>query len=153
SYSNFFHFSPFFHVLVLNFADIVNLLERTKPIRECVHLIHLFVSSSLEVHNFEWAHIEIAWNNLFTLMSDCAGLTEAERSIVIQLQELYIELLLRIMDHLYCFGEVPQNWQEHFILYNDPSDPELLITRSERCVDSPLWNDKLLSVVFSLDSI
>lgn len=127
--------------------SIAGLLDLTKPFRQCVHLIHSLFCSWFEVHKFEWIHIELAWNNLFALMNDCAGKSEAEVSMIIQLQEMYQDVLLKIMDYLYSFGKVPLIWEKYFILYNDPSDPELLITRTEHGVVSSLWNDRLLCVV------
>ncbi|KIH64605.1 fzo-like region [Ancylostoma duodenale] len=98
-------------------------------------------------YKFDWLNVELAWNNIFVVMDQGAELNEDETTLVIQLQEGYCQLLLRIMDHIYSFGNVPEIHENYFILYNDPTDPELLITRSHPGVESLLWDDSLLLMV------
>ncbi|KAL6733689.1 hypothetical protein Aduo_004316 [Ancylostoma duodenale] len=127
--------------------SIAAMLERTRPIRECVHLLYVLTSAWFESYKFDWVNVELAWNNVFVVMDQGAELNEDETTLVIQLQEGYCQLLLRIMDHIYSFGNVPKIHENYFILYNDPADPELLITRSHPGVESLLWDDSLLLMV------
>ncbi|EYC05220.1 hypothetical protein Y032_0083g1654 [Ancylostoma ceylanicum] len=127
--------------------SIAALLERTRPIRDCVHLLYVLTSAWFESHKFDWVNVELAWNNVFVVMDQGAELNEDETTLMIQLQEGYCQLLLKIMDHIYSFGNVPKIHEDYFILYNDPADPELLITRSHTGVESLLWSDSLLLMV------
>ncbi|RCN29431.1 hypothetical protein ANCCAN_24809 [Ancylostoma caninum] len=127
--------------------SIAALLERTRPIRECVHLLYVLTCAWFEAYKFDWLNVELAWNNVFIVMDQGAELNKDETTLVIQLQEGYCQLLLRIMDHIYSFGNVPKIHENYFILYNDPTDPELLITRSHPGVESLLWDDGLLLMV------
>ncbi|XGW10178.1 hypothetical protein V3C99_012008, partial [Haemonchus contortus] len=126
---------------------VAGLLTSTAPFRESIQLLHSLTCSWLEVHKFEWIHVEMAWNNLFAIMEDSNVLSESEIAIVIRLQKIYQRALLRVMDSVYSFGRVPKNWEQHFILYNDASDVDLLTTRTDKSVESLLWNDNLLQIV------
>ncbi|KAK6732036.1 hypothetical protein RB195_016423 [Necator americanus] len=126
---------------------VADLLEKSRPLRKCVRLLHMLTSAWFEVYKFDWIHVELAWNNIFVVMDCGAELSEDEAKLVSRLQEGYCQLLLRIMDRIYSLGEVPKNYENHFILYNDPADPELLITRSHPGFESLLWSDNLLLTV------
>ncbi|VDO75601.1 unnamed protein product [Heligmosomoides polygyrus] len=127
--------------------SVAGLLESTAEFRDAVHLLHSLTCCWFEVHQFEWIHVELAWNNFFAMMDERSALTKAEAAIVTCLQKAYGGALLRVMDHIYSFGQVPKNWERHFILYNNVSDPELLITQSETDFIPMLWSDDLLLTV------
>ncbi|VDM72432.1 unnamed protein product [Strongylus vulgaris] len=137
----------FLHFALSSFAAIASLLDRSTPLRDCVQLLYEMSCAWFDSCSFDWIEIELAWNNLFVTMGRGVELNEDEVTMVTHLEQGYCQLLLRIMDHIYSMGSVPQNHEKYFILYNDPSDPELLITRSHPNVQSLLWNDNLLLTV------
>lgn len=64
--------------LLAVFSGVAGLLESTAEFRDAVHLLHSLTCCWFEVHQFEWIHVELAWNNFFAMMDERSALTKAE---------------------------------------------------------------------------